>query len=121
MSDPTLLQETIDKLSKHYKSPTHVQWVGSADGKQSMTWTEFEAIANIEYDGGYGGQEISADLVVVGDDWWLERHEYDGSEWWEFKTMPIAMAFVGEGKMSLLERDRRGEYFSYGTFGERDE
>lgn len=19
---------------------------------------------------------------------WLERHEYDGSEWWEYKTMP---------------------------------
>jgi hypothetical protein len=27
-------------------------------------------------------------IIVVGKDWWLERHEYDGSEWWEFKTMP---------------------------------
>ena len=28
------------------------------------------------------------DLLIVGDDWWLERHEYDGAEWWEFKTLP---------------------------------
>ena len=26
--------------------------------------------------------------VAVGDNWWLERAEYDGSEWWEFKTIP---------------------------------
>ena len=28
------------------------------------------------------------DLLIVGKDFWLERVEYDGSEWWEFKTMP---------------------------------
>jgi hypothetical protein len=27
-------------------------------------------------------------LEIVGDDWWLERHEYDGAEWWEYKTKP---------------------------------
>lgn len=24
----------------------------------------------------------------MGDDWWLERHEYDGSEWFELKELP---------------------------------
>lgn len=24
----------------------------------------------------------------MGDDWWLERHEYDGSEWFELKECP---------------------------------
>lgn len=28
-------------------------------------------------------------LIVVGKDFWLERHEYDGSEWWEFKSIPM--------------------------------
>jgi hypothetical protein len=29
------------------------------------------------------------DLVVVGIDWWLERHNgNEDSEWWEFKTLP---------------------------------
>ena len=27
--------------------------------------------------------------MVVGNNWWLERHEYDGSEWWEYKQFPV--------------------------------
>jgi hypothetical protein len=44
----------------------------------------------VNYDDGFGGNEIPLSLVVVGDDWWLERGEYDGSEWWEFKRLPPA-------------------------------
>lgn len=33
---------------------------------------------------GYGAQEVAKDLVLIGDDFWMERAEYDGSEWWEF-------------------------------------
>lgn len=36
----------------------------------------------------HGAQHVATDLVLVGDDWWIERCEYDGSEWWEFKTIP---------------------------------
>jgi len=36
-------------------------------------------------------EEVS--LTVAGDDWWLERHGYDGSEWWEFKTLPKKSEF----------------------------
>lgn len=35
-----------------------------------------------------GTEEVATDLLVVGDGWWLERHEYDGSEWWEHKALP---------------------------------
>lgn len=48
----------------------------------------------INYDDGYGGQEIDSSLVIVGDDWWLERAEYDGAGWFEFKKQPIALDFV---------------------------
>ena len=44
-----------------------------------------EVAKNTEYDDGFGGTEIPLSLIIVGDDWWLERHEYDGSEWFEFK------------------------------------
>ena len=27
-------------------------------------------------------------LKNLGRDFWLERHEYDGSEWWEYKSIP---------------------------------
>ena len=85
-----LLKETLEVLKGYGKSPKDVKWVGSKDGKYAITWDEFEKIANIEYNKGYGSQEIAEDLVIVGDDWWLERCVSDGwSEWWEFKTLPV--------------------------------
>ena len=81
------LEETLEMLKKHGKSPKDVKWVGS-ENFGWFTWEEFEKIANFEYDNDYGAQEIAYDLVIVGKDWWLERGEYDGSEWWEFKQLP---------------------------------
>lgn len=83
-----LLAETIEDLEANKRAASEVKWVGSRDGKYAMTWDEFTKVANVDYDNGFGGQEIASDLVVVGDAWWLERHEYDGSEGWSFKTTP---------------------------------
>ena len=47
----------------------------------------FWRVADEYYDSDYGIEEVR-DFLVVGDDWWLERHSYDGSEWWEYKTLP---------------------------------
>lgn len=84
-----LLTETKKVLETHGKTGADVAWVGSRDGKYAIQWSDFEPIAKkSSYDAGFGSQKIVGDLVVVGEDWWLERHEYDGSEWWEFKTLP---------------------------------
>lgn len=49
----------------------------------------FEKIAKkSDYDSGFGAARVAEDLVVVGDNWWIERHEYDGNEWWEYKEKP---------------------------------
>lgn len=85
-----LLQQTLDVMEEYEKAPSDVAWVGSKDGKYAMEWSDFEKIADVDYDSGYGGQEIASDLVIVGDNWWLERGEYDGSEWWNFHTLPLA-------------------------------
>ena len=85
-----LLEETIEVMVQHNKTECDVLWVGSGRGEYEIGWNKFKSIADFGYDGGFGGQEIAKDLVVVGKDWWLERHEYDGSEWWEFKTLPLA-------------------------------
>lgn len=37
---------------------------------------------------GYGAAHVPTDLAIVGKGWWLERGEYDGSEWWNFKETP---------------------------------
>ena len=83
-----LLEETKENLRARSKTPNDVLWVGTKDGTEAITWEEFAKLADFDYDDGYGGIEIRLDLAVVGKDWWLERHEYDGSEWWEYKEQP---------------------------------
>lgn len=85
-----LLQETMEELDHAQKDFYHdVLWIGTRDGKRTISKDSFLIAANFTYDAGYGGQEVLSDLVLVGDDWWLERGEYDGSEWWDFKTLPV--------------------------------
>lgn len=81
-----LLQETINSLKINNKLPTNVLWIGN--NNVWFTWLEFSKIADVEYDNGYGSPEVAIDLMVVGDGWWLEREEYDGSEWWSYKKLP---------------------------------
>lgn len=42
---------------------------------------------NYDYDDGYGGQEVFGNIWYK-DGTWSERGEYDGSEWWEYKSAP---------------------------------
>lgn len=84
-----LLQETLNDLKENGKNSADVRWVGRASINAKCGWDEFVKQANFEYENGYGSAEIPGDLIVAGDDWWLERAEYDGSEWWKFKTFPV--------------------------------
>ena len=87
-----LIKETIEDIKENGYSESDIEWVGSKDGKYGMSWDSFkEAFERIEYDCGFGGQEVAKDLVVVGNGWWLERHDYDGAENWEFKSIPVAI------------------------------
>lgn len=99
--ETNLLKETIDVLHDHGHTPADVLWVGQSLDVHPrkyytgipepfwFSWAEFAALAAVtDYNNGFGGAEIASDLVVVGDGWWLERHEYDGSEWWEHKQLP---------------------------------
>lgn len=81
-----LLDETIEVLTYFMKSLDDVIWIG--DDKGEYTIEDFKKYANKLYDNGYGSQQVEPSLLIVGDDWWLERAEYDGSEWWEFKLKP---------------------------------
>lgn len=69
---------------------------------REVTWHEYEPdvkfnnhdeyLASLdkldfEYDNGYGGQELYGTIVFT-DGTWLERGEYDGSEWWAYKEKP---------------------------------
>lgn len=100
-----LLKETLDAITEADKTPEYVvevQWTAVIGMNRSdrgyaavvqtfgVTWDRFaKAIANVEYDDGYGAQEINSSLkVVFGDMSWLERDEYDGAERWVYKCSP---------------------------------
>lgn len=81
-----LREETLETLKAYNKTVEDIRFICS--GNRNIPIDLFFIKANKEYDDGYGGAEVDMALQIVGDDWWLERGEYDGSEWWEFKTMP---------------------------------
>jgi len=76
-------KETLTILANHNKSIEDILWIGCECFK--IPKEEFWKLADRCYDDGYGAWEIPLDLLIVGDDWWMERREYDGSEWWEFR------------------------------------
>ena len=81
-----LLEETLTTLHEHGKSLDDIKWFGRLD--EYMPLEHIKEILDVYYDDGFGGIEISQTLIICGEDWWLERHEYDGSEWWEYKEQP---------------------------------
>ena len=83
-----LCEETLKFLQENGKTESSVKWVSV--GEKQTSWTGFKELASFYYDSGFGCEEINLDLEVVGYDWWIERHEYDGSEWWEYKELPDA-------------------------------
>lgn len=80
-----LLKETEEALFDNGKTWADVRYI--TDGEFEIPLGVFKIKADQKYDNGYGLQLV-ANICIVGDDWWLERAEYDGSEWWEYKQKP---------------------------------
>ena len=82
-----LLAETRSAIKASGHMTDDIVFIGSEPDGYECTWDEFCVLANQEYDEGFGAQEVAKDLVMVfrdGAKMW--RHEYDGSENWEFST-----------------------------------
>lgn len=83
-----LWEETIKVLNENGKTFDDVISIFGNDF--TISKENFEAVAKeTYYDSGYGWQLIAMDLTILGEGWWLVRGEYDGKEWWEFKTYPM--------------------------------
>lgn len=84
-----LLKETRDAITRSGHAIEDIVFIGSANGEYACTWQEFEQIADVEYDSGFGAAEVARDLVVrFSDSKHLWRYEYDGSERWDWDTPP---------------------------------
>ena len=56
-------------------------------GHETEDTQNFLKSIDFMYDNGFGGQILFGNIWYA-DGSWSERAEYDGSEWWEHKTMP---------------------------------
>ncbi len=84
-------EETLEFMNKLGKTSEDVLFVRTLTTQCSFA--EFlDIIDGFEYNCGFGSEKINPALVIVGEDWWLERGTYDGSEWWEFKEKPKPIA-----------------------------
>ena len=84
-----LLKETKEILKEHGKTIKDIVAVQGLDFGISVD--DFISLADTVYDNGFGSPKVAEDLVVIGNGFWLERHEYDGSEWWEYKECPVIL------------------------------
>ena len=82
-----LLKETLEDIKLSGHTIMDIIFIGSEESGYYCNWEEFTKLANQEYDDGFGAQEVATDLIIVfsdGSKMW--RHEYDGSERWDYST-----------------------------------
>jgi hypothetical protein len=88
-----LLHETVEAIAENGHQPDQIIFIGSETSGHSCTWSEFEKLADREYDP-FMGQEVAGDLIIVFDDLTkLWRMECDGEGWWEY-SKPFKMPEV---------------------------
>ncbi len=96
MSKINFLKETGSIMINYGLIPEDIIYIGN--GEESCSWDEFQNIANINYDNGYGGAEIHESLIIVfASGVEMHRGEYDGSEWWDVH-IPFKLENFGEQK-----------------------
>ena len=57
-------------------------------GYNETAWEEFLNALDFNYDSGYGSQELCGTVWFSSSNEWMERGEYDGSEWWRILGKP---------------------------------
>jgi len=82
-----LLEETLLALDLYGKSEADIKWVGSYTHRAK--WKDFKKAADVVYDASTLSEDIvPEDLLIVGEDWWMERVERRLTRSWVFKRLP---------------------------------
>lgn len=111
-----LLKETLKNMEVYGLVPEDIVYIGTNPNHNpphyACSWEEFTKLADAEYSSELGSQQVASDLVIVfSDGTFMDRGEYDGSEWWEInlpmllpeQTKPIKSLFSYSGWEILKE------------------
>lgn len=88
-------QETMRLIGDHkideYRFEYIRDWYHSNNpiyiGKGEIAWDEIPE-SKLNYDNGYGIQCWRGFITFKDTPDWLEREEYDGAEWWSWRSRP---------------------------------
>jgi hypothetical protein len=85
-----VVSEIINEITQQGFETKDISWIGSKDGQFAMSYDDFYMkFGNMEYDNGFGAQELASDLVMVmKDNSYFDRDEYDGAEGWTYNKPP---------------------------------
>lgn len=108
----TFYTETVIAITGSNHTENDVTFVGKSNGSIGCGWVDFINTSRFMYDSGYGSQEIDSSLIVqFSDGTYLERREYDGSEWWEY-VGKMPQHTVNESNFGLLKRQTKYEFIN---------
>ena len=81
-------EETRIMLYNYGYDISDIDWIGCEDFQIKID-DFFKYADTFNYNSGFGHAYVALDLkIVMNDDTWFERHEYDGSEYWVHKGAP---------------------------------
>ena len=76
----------------------------ASEYQEFLEWLDFY------YDSGYGSQELYGCILLKcgqPDRWWLDRHEYDGSERWVLRKRPVLDPQINEEEKDKWRRAKQ--------------
>ena len=77
----------IDEYKLEYARDWYLSTITSYKGKGEIIWDEIPK-SELNYDRGYGTQYWRGFITFKDTPDWLEREEYDGAEWWSWRSRP---------------------------------
>lgn len=75
-------------------------------GYSKNDYDNFLKFLDRDYDCGYGGQELFG-IIYCEDGVWLDRGEYDGSEWYNVHKYPDLREVFAESDVLRYERSKK--------------
>ena len=86
VNKPKVKCAKITKGEKRYEDDIVDEYILKI-GHTQKDYENFLNKLDFNYDSGYGGQNVFG-VLWFEDGTWLDRGEYDGSEWWQYQKSP---------------------------------
>ena len=100
--------ETIKNLESYGYTVEDIDWIGTETFTVPIN-EFFDVARKTDYNNGYGRPEVPTDLIIMMKDQnWFDRWEYDGSEGWEhhnYLFTPRLISHICAKSFNYLDED----------------